>query len=105
MKPVDIRNENFASIYHRLEGDRLDCYLDLKRQGEASTRALAERMHRDILTVRPRVCELCQMGAVELVGRDDDGGIYRARGDMEWMDWFRDEHLRATTGEQELLNL
>jgi predicted transcriptional regulator len=105
MKPVDIRNENFASIYHRLEGDRLDCYLDLKRHGPATTRKLAERMHLDVLSVRPRVSELFKMGAVSLFGREAGDGVYAARWDAEWMTWFRDEHLRATCGEQELLAL
>jgi hypothetical protein len=54
-----------------------------------STRALAEHMKWDVLSVRPRVCELYQSGRVVLVGKCPDGGLYRVATVAEVLDFER----------------
>ncbi len=100
MKPIDIRNEKFQTIYARLTEDRLAVYDALLAAGMCTTRELAERMHRDVLSVRPRVTELMAMCAAELCGRRDGEGMYRARPYVEWQACFAREQTRATIGEQ-----
>jgi len=78
MKPIDLRNATWADIQERLTGDRMDVHTDLARRGPLTTRQLARAMERDILMVRPRVTELCQLGLVRLSGRDGNEGVYEA---------------------------
>jgi predicted transcriptional regulator len=78
MKPVDIRNANWAEIEGRIEGDRREVYETMRRTGPATTRTLAERMQLDPLSVRPRVTELYQLGLVILTGREGREGVYMA---------------------------
>ncbi len=77
MKPVDIRNENWADIEARVEGSRREVHAAALRFGGAwTTRSLAAAMNRDVLTVRPRVSELALLGLVDCVGRDGKDGLY-----------------------------
>jgi hypothetical protein len=76
MKPVDIRNETWADIAARVDGDRRAVYDGLTRHGPATTRALAAAMGWDPFNVRPRVTELCQIGLARLAGRRRREGVY-----------------------------
>ncbi|MCX6908123.1 MAG: hypothetical protein NTY01_08780 [Verrucomicrobia bacterium] len=71
MKPVDYRNETFASLKTRLLELRLEVYDALKVHGPCTTEQLAAAMRPSdplfVLTVRPRVTELCQLGFAVLV--------------------------------------
>lgn len=77
MKPIDIRNETWASVLTRVTGDRQRVWRALQHAGAVSTRQLAATMEMDILNVRPRVTELVELGLVRLVERGQDGGIYQ----------------------------
>jgi len=79
MKPIDIRNENWADLKDRVCADRLNIYAALSMApAPITTRQLAEAMGMDLLTVRPRVTELCELFLVECVGRDGRDGLYVA---------------------------
>jgi predicted transcriptional regulator len=79
MKPIDFRNETWRDVELRVEGLRRDVYYALAKAGACTTRQLAEKSGIDLLTVRPRVTELYQIGLVELVNEESGGGegIYR----------------------------
>ena len=87
MNASDFRNMTWGSIQERLVSDRLEVYQALQVWGPCTTRQLANLMGQDLLSVRPRVTELCQMGFaretdVLEVRRVSDGakreGYYRA---------------------------
>lgn len=79
MKPIDIRNENWESVRGRASGLRLVVWDALAKRGPATTRQLAEFAGIDLLTVRPRVTELVELGLVEIVGKVHRGeGLYAA---------------------------
>ena len=78
MKPVDLRNENWASMMGRMEGLRKVVYGQLAKHGPCTTRRLAEVSGIDLLTVRPRVTELVSLGLVELIRAEGGQGVYMA---------------------------
>ena len=80
MNAVDYRNATWELIQGRLAGLRLTTYQALLRHGPCTTRELAERSGMSILTVRPRVTELIDLGWAALADEDAPGneGIYRA---------------------------
>jgi hypothetical protein len=78
MKPIEIRNENWNSIKGRLSGQRQQVYEALICHGCATTKQLADRSGISLLTLRPRLTELCQLGIAECIGRDGHDGRYRA---------------------------
>lgn len=66
MKTTDYRDMTWEQVRGHLVEDRLKVYDSLMVWGPCTTRQLAAFMGRDVLSVRPRVTELCQMGfAVE----------------------------------------
>jgi predicted transcriptional regulator len=66
MKSTDYRDMTFQDLQAHLVDDRMRVYTALVVWGPCTTRQLAKFMAADILSVRPRVTELCQMGvAVE----------------------------------------
>ncbi len=82
MQPIDYRNDTFTDIQARLSGLRLAVFAALSQHGPCTTRELATRASIDLLTVRPRVTELIDLGLVVL---DDSApaatkneGVYRA---------------------------
>ena len=106
MQPIDFRNETWADIQSRMSSERERVYNALKRHGDATTRALAAAMNEDIVNVRPRVTELCQLGAVEVVGRSGrHEGVYRARTIGDWTAWFTQQQHVALHGDQLLLGI
>jgi predicted transcriptional regulator len=89
MKPIDICTANFSDMQARLAGDRSTVLAALRQHGPCTTRELATAMHMDILSVRPRVTELCDIGFAEMVAyvkNQKREGVYAA---------FSDEAARA----------
>lgn len=78
MKPVDVRDENFAELQGRLTGQRLAVYEGYCHYGPCTTDALAATMGMSVLSVRPRTTELYQLGLVRMTGRTGHDGIYQA---------------------------
>lgn len=76
MTPADYSRRSWEAIAGRLTGLREAVYDALLRYGPCTTAELAARMGRSILTVRPRVTELVQLGFAELVG-DERGAAGR----------------------------
>lgn len=62
MKPIDYRNTTWQEVREQLAGRRLAVYAELSLRGPCTTRELAQRSGMDLLTVRPRVTELVQLG-------------------------------------------
>ena len=103
MKPIDYRNATFADIQQRLEGTRRIVYDALRTLGPQTTRNLARLAQIDILTVRPRVTELIELGLVELAPTDGartKEGIYRALSAAEARQVFDTRWQQATKEEQ-----
>ena len=78
MKAIDVRNETFADIEARLEGDRRAVYEAMVVHGPQTTRELAASMGWDLLNVRPRVSEILSMGLALIVRKQRHEGVYRA---------------------------
>jgi hypothetical protein len=79
MKPIDCRNETWKDVMLRLTATRNRAYEVCRAHGPATTEALAAASGMSLLTLRPRICELVQMGLVEMVGdiREREG-VYQA---------------------------
>ena len=85
MNPGDYRNLTFSEIEGRLTGLRETVWRGLIQHGPCTTAALAQATCISILTVRPRVTELVQLGLAELDespehhgGANGHEGVYRA---------------------------
>jgi len=76
ISPASIRDANWQEIRDRLDGQRMTIYNELSRVGRATTREIADSLQLDVLTVRPRVTELVQLGFARCVGRDGRDGVY-----------------------------
>jgi predicted transcriptional regulator len=81
--PETARNLTWEAIQGRLTGARLSVYSALNAEGRPlTTRALAAAAGLDLLTVRPRVTELVDLGLAECTGHEaHEGrheGLYRA---------------------------
>lgn len=88
MNPSDVRDGNWDRLQERLTKMGREVYEALLVWGPCTTRELAERAELDLLTVRPRVTELCQAGLAECVRLDEEErrareGVYRAKGRRE----------------------
>jgi len=108
MKPIDFRNETFASLKSRLTGQRERVWIAWIAHGPATTTECARRSQISILTLRPRTTELYQLGAVALAPSvpsvpSPDGGIYRARTDAEWIAWHTEHRADTESRQQQLL--
>lgn len=66
MNTSDYRDKTWEQIQGHLIDDRMKVYHSLSVWGPVTTRRLAELSGTDILTVRPRVTELVQMGLARL---------------------------------------
>ena len=103
MKPIDLRNENFASLKSRLEEKRQAAHYAWLAHGPGTTRDVAAKAALDLLSFRPRSTELFQLGALELIDRQGHDGVYRARSLPEWEAWFATANQKAITGQQQLI--
>ena len=95
MEPVDYRNATWEAICGRVAGQRSTVYLALTTHGPCTTRELARRSGIDILSVRPRVTELVQLGWATIEETDGRGleGTYRALPEAQARELF--ERRRA----------
>lgn len=78
MSPIDYRNATFRDLHGRLVNLRASVYEALMEHGPCTTRELARACDIDLLTVRPRVTELVQLGFVECLDEHGHEGRYRA---------------------------
>jgi predicted transcriptional regulator len=76
MQPIDYRNNTWFDIQAKLEGSRARIYNALMIHGPCTTRELASRIGMDILTVRPRVTELCQLVLAQCTDEEGREGNY-----------------------------
>lgn len=76
--PTDIRDCNWKFLYERLDSMRERVWSELLRHGPCTTAELAARADLHLLTVRPRVTELVQLGFVRITGRHNREGVYEA---------------------------
>jgi sugar-specific transcriptional regulator TrmB len=97
MTPIDYRNTTFAQIKTQLTEQRLAVYTAMLRFGSGTTRELAQKSGIDLLTLRPRVTELVQLGFATLVETEKPGkeGIYRALVEVEAMNHFKAQQTKA----------
>ena len=78
MNPAAIALDNWHNIQQKLQGLREQVYRAMLMAGPQTTQDLADIVDLSILTVRPRVTELCELGLAELAGRSGRHGLYRA---------------------------
>ena len=91
MKPIDLRNANFAAIRNDLEAGRKAVYTAWVTYGPGTTREVATKSGIDLLTLRPRTSDLCQLGLVEMQGADrGTEGVYGVVTEDRWEAWRRD---------------
>ncbi|MFW6217426.1 MAG: hypothetical protein ACOC4K_00375 [Verrucomicrobiota bacterium] len=108
MKPIDFRNETFASIEGRITGQREATLRAWQRHGPCTTEELAHLSGLSILTLRPRTTELYQMGYVRLAAGESEGergkhgGVYRAATPTEAAAHFAEQRRIAVSGQAEL---
>ncbi len=69
------------------------------RFGPCTTKELSQLTAESLLTLRSRTTELLQVGALELVGTDQDGrqGIYTARLHEDWERFFNEQKQTSKT--------
>lgn len=91
MKTIDIKRANFEEIFGQINELRFVVWVALKMYGPGTTREVARASNMDILTFRPRVTELCQLGFAYLVGRAGKDGVYAARNYEEARAWHEEQ--------------
>ena len=67
MKSISYRNASFEAIRAQLSGLRQQVYSAYVSYGPGTTREMAQKSGVSLLTLRPRVTELLQLGFVEVV--------------------------------------
>ena len=91
MIATDLRNTNFETLRESLAERRAEIYQAVGQHGPGTTRLLAQRSGIDLLTLRPRVTELEQLGLVACVDRIViDGiahGVYAVTAPEDWSAW------------------
>jgi predicted transcriptional regulator len=70
--------DNWQRIQEKLQGLREEVYRAMLKAGPQTTLGIAAASNLSLLTVRPRVTELCELGLAEFAGRLGREGIYRA---------------------------
>lgn len=78
MQPIDHRNLTFQDLQAKVVGKRLEVLEGLRRYGASTTRQLADAMGWEVLSVRPRLTELFQLGFVRCLDREGHEGTYEA---------------------------
>jgi len=100
VKPIDFRNETWASVQDRLSGLREVVYRGLEAHGPVTTLDLAARLNISGFSVRPRVTELCQLGLAKVVdGTPRSEGRYEAVPMIVAEAWFVREKDAATASQ------
>lgn len=78
LTPREIRDRDFAQLRGRLPEMCVKVYAAFDKFGPGTTREVAERSGIDLLSLRPRACDLVAEGWLECVMRRDREGVYRA---------------------------
>lgn len=78
MKTTDVRDMTWEEIRDRVHGAREEAWQWLHVHGPATTSEMAVGLGWSLFNIRPRVCELAQLGFVECTGRSGREGVYRA---------------------------
>lgn len=78
MVPIDFRNATWRDIQGRLVSLRASVYEALLEFGPCTTRELTKYCDVDLLTIRPRMTELVQLGFAECLDERGGEGTYRA---------------------------
>lgn len=78
MNPEDIRDMNWDEMAGHLSGLREKVYNALAKHGPCTTCELAGASGISLLTVRPRMTELCQLGFADCTGKTSHDGVYVA---------------------------
>lgn len=116
MTPIDYRNATWQDLQAHVVDLRLRVLSALRQHGPCTTRELASLSGIDLLTVRPRVTELKELGFVELVEdkatktaaalRGYAGqGVYRALSEEEAWQIYKNRVREATREEQPTLGI
>jgi hypothetical protein len=95
MLGTDIRDLNWQQLRDRIEGLRATVFSALQLFGPCTTRQLAAKMEVDLLSVRPRVTELVELGFAECIRREAGEGVYRALSYTEAHQRFHDRQALA----------
>lgn len=103
MKPIDIRNANWADLRGELSGRLEQVFEAWLVHGPCTTRQLAAQSGIDILNVRPRTTDLCTVGLVECIGQADGEGIYAVRSMGDWEVWRSRQPSVEVSGQQVLI--
>jgi len=104
MKPIDFRNSTFRDLQRQLISLRLSVWEHLAHHRPCTTRELARECGLDILTVRPRMTELVQLGFAVCVNEEkhDREGVYRALTLAEAETFFTERQAAALGTQLEL---
>lgn len=78
MIPIQFRNTTFRELQSRLVHLRLSVWEALAHYGPCTTRELSRECGMDLLTLRPRMTELVQLGFAECLDTEGHEGRYRA---------------------------
>lgn len=103
MTSTDIRNENFHHLRSQLVEKCATVLRELAVHGPCTTRQLAQLSGRDILSVRPRITDLKDLGLVVLSGREGGEGIYAVASQSEWEQWHATVTEERTTGQLQMI--
>jgi predicted transcriptional regulator len=105
MKPIDIRDHNWATLRAALTTcqSRAAVFAAIAHCEPCTTREVALRMGREVHTIRPRFTELEQHGLIYIADHitNDQGireGIYRVRTPEQFAAW-RETQLQPTSGQ------
>lgn len=101
MKPIDLRNANFADLKPLLTAQREAVHRTWLAHGPGTTREVATRAGMDLLSFRPRSTELFQLGLLALDGHAGHDGIYAARDLAAWEEYLAAQRP-AVSGQQNL---
>ena len=71
MQAIDYRNTTWEQLRSRVAGMRERVYCEFKRVGPCTTKELSIRSGISLWVVRPRTCELLQLGFIRVV--EDSG--------------------------------
>lgn len=83
MKTTDPRDLTWDELRSHLTGLRARVWLALAEIEPATTSEIAAHLGWSVLTVRPRVTELAQIGFVECLGRKGREGLYQHLTEVE----------------------
>lgn len=104
MRPIDYSIATFREIQGLLVNLRVSVYDALMEHGPCTTRQLAQACGIDLLTVRPRVTELVQLGFAVCQSGQGHEGIYSALTIAQAQDLFQ-ERADAARNPQLTLSL